>query len=94
MEKRSKISKGDEDNETISAEKKRFDGCVGRLHVVLSSARLAAEPPPLIVPVLFVQMRGGGLWRRHAHPERYQPTTIFFSDRPARIAVTLRHLSI
>jgi hypothetical protein len=32
MEKRTQISKGDEDNETISAEKKRFDGCVGRLH--------------------------------------------------------------
>ena len=66
--------------------------------VVLSSARLAAEPPPLIVPVLFVQnaravVFGGGMLTLKG----ISPTTIFFSDRPARIAghfTTLEYLKL
>jgi hypothetical protein len=66
--------------------------------VVLSSARLAAEPPPLIVPVLFVQnaraaVFGGGTLTLKG----ISPTTIFFSDRPSRIAghfTTLEYLKL
>jgi hypothetical protein len=65
---------------------------------VLSSASLAAEPQPLIVPVLFVQnaravVFGGGMLTLKG----ISPTTIFFSDRPVRIAghfTTLEYLKL
>jgi hypothetical protein len=65
---------------------------------LLSSAVLAAEPEPLIVPVLFVQnaravIFGGGMLTLKG----ISPTTIFFSDRPARIAghfTTLEYLKL
>jgi hypothetical protein len=65
---------------------------------VLCSAGLAAEQKPLIVPVLFVQnaravVFGGGMLTLKG----ISPTTIFFSDRPARIAghfTTLEYLKL
>ena len=65
---------------------------------VLSGASLAAEPQPLVVPVLFVQnaravVFGGGTLTLKG----ISPTTIFFSDRPTRIAghfTTLEYLKL